>query len=121
MYRIKYLPPEGLQFDFIDKSSDIWAIGCILIDLFSSVENIHSLNLTLEEVNNGHDLKIFPTIPSDLHGFMRDIIVKCLDHNYESRIHISQLLEDWNIFFREFNNSKNKEAPLLESNEQSNL
>ncbi len=106
--RIRYLPPEGLQFDFIDKSCDIWSFGCILIDIFSKAEPIYKSRPSREEVFNGHDLKIYPNIPNDISGFIKDIINKCLERNYEIRINIEDLIESWNIFFEVYKKNLNK-------------
>jgi len=115
------LPPEGLQFDFIDRSSDIWSIGCVLIDIFSDIQPIYKNNLTREEVYNGHDLKIFPVIPGDINGFLKDIITKCLDRNYESRIQAEDLLENWNIFFSVFKNNENDIETVDRKDEEDNI
>lgn len=81
-----------------DLSYDIWSFGCILIDIFSDIEPIYKINATVIEVYNLHNLGIFPTIPSDIKGLIKDLIVKCLERNYEKRIHMKELIQNLEIF-----------------------
>jgi serine/threonine protein kinase len=95
--RIKYIPPEALEFLTEELNYDIWSFGCILIDIFSKEDPIFRQNRSLEELFKLHTINMFPVIPKDITGLLRDIIVKCLDRNYETRISINELMENLNI------------------------
>jgi hypothetical protein len=69
-----------------------------LIDIFSN-ESIIQLEFTPEEVYKLHNLKLFPFIPSDIVGLMRDITERCLERNHEKRIRIDELVYTINVYF----------------------
>jgi len=94
------MPPEALQFDFIDKSFDLWSFGCLLIDLFSQKQPIYKINPSREEIYAMHDNdnQAFPIIPSDIQGFLRDVISKCLERKYKDRISMVDLMKNMKIF-----------------------
>ena len=79
-----------------DLKNDIWSFGCIMIDLFSIENPIYKINITKKEIIES---KKFPIIPKDITGLLKDIISRCLDPNYETRISINELDNIMNIFF----------------------
>jgi serine/threonine protein kinase len=97
LVRYKYVPPEALLFLVEDISHDIWSFGCILIDLFSKEQPIFKQNLNFNELQKLYDNNLFPVIPNDVNGILRDIISKCLERNYQERITINELSENLNI------------------------
>jgi serine/threonine protein kinase len=107
-YRHKYSPPEMLgNSGILDIKIDIWSFGCILIDIFSKENPIYRINITKNEIISG---KKFPVIPKDITGLLRDIISRCLDTNYETRINIFELDNIMTVFFD--NNNKTNNAEL---------
>ena len=84
-HRIKYMPPESLLFLVEDLSFDVWSFGCILI-----LNPIYKLKVTYRDLCKLHDIDLFPVVPNDINGLMKDLIVKCLDRNYETRISIAE-------------------------------
>ena len=104
-YRSKYSPPEQLNnSSFMDIKNDIWSFGCILIDIFSKESPIYKMNISKKDIIDG---KKFPTIPNDINGLLRDIISRCLDSNYETRITINELDNIMNVFFEGSNRTIN--------------
>ena len=79
-----------------DLKNDIWSFGCIMIDLFSKENPIYKINITKKEIIES---KKFPIIPKDITGLPKDIISRCLDPNYETRISINELDNIMNVFF----------------------
>ena len=106
--RLKYVPPEAFLFLLEDISHDIWSFGCLLIDLFSKDHQIFKQNFTYDELSKLHNLNLYPDIPNDINGVLRDIITKCLDKNYQERITIAELSENLNILLDTLARSKHK-------------
>ena len=97
-YRPKYSPPETLNNSgMMDIKNDIWSFGCILIDIFSKENPIYKLNVTKKDILESKTK--FPSIPKDIIGLLRDVISRCLDPNYETRINIFELDGIMNVFF----------------------
>jgi serine/threonine protein kinase len=96
--RIKYMPPESLEFLVEEVNFDIWSYGCILIDIFSK-DPVYKLNMSPEEIYRMHSLNLFPTIPNDINGLLKDIITRCLDKNPGTRIAIEELMQNIKILF----------------------
>jgi len=95
-YRPKYSPPEQIcDSGVMDIKNDIWSFGCILIDIYSKLNPIYRINITKKEIIEN---KKFPTIPNDINGLLRDIISRCLDINYETRININELESIMSVF-----------------------
>lgn len=94
---MKYVPPESFEFLIEELNYDIWSFGCILIDIFSKEQPVYKLNLSQEELYKLHTINLFPSIPKDITGLLRDIILKCLDRNYETRINIHELMDNLNV------------------------
>ncbi len=105
--RNKYIPPETLQYLIEELCFDVWSFGCLLIDIFSKEQPLFRLNLSLEEVYKLHGMNLFPTIPNDINGLIKDIISRCLDRNHENRIKIEELMLNLNIYFDNFNSGIN--------------
>lgn len=98
-HRVKYMPPESLEFLIEELCFDIWSFGCLLIDIFSREMPIYKQNLSIEEIYKLHNINLFPVIPDDITGLLKDIISKCLDRNPDTRIKIDELMEHLNILF----------------------
>jgi serine/threonine protein kinase len=101
--RNKYKAPESLQYLIEELCYDVWSFGCLIIDIFSKEEPIFRLNLSLEEVYKLHNMNIFPNIPNDINGLLKDIVTRCLDRNHEKRIKIEELVLNMKIFFENYN------------------
>lgn len=90
----------------MDLKNDIWSFGCILIDIFSKENPIYKINITKNEIINS---KKFPVIPKDITGLTRDIVSRCLESNYESRININELDNIMIVFFDDYNKTNDQE------------
>ena len=66
--------------------------------IFSKLNPVYKTKVTLNELCKLHDIELFPVIPNDITGLMKDLIMKCLDRNYETRINIAELSKNLNIF-----------------------
>lgn len=98
--RNKYRAYESFIFLTEELPYDIWSFGCILIDLFSKKEPIYKLNLSEDEIRKMHDIEAFPLISDEISGFLREIILKCLERVPDKRITIEELKESLTIFLQ---------------------
>lgn len=104
-FRAKYSPPESLiNSGVMDIKNDIWSYGCILIDIYSKENPIFKISITKKEILES---KKFPIIPKDINGLIKDIISRCLDPNYDTRIDVNELLILMNVFLDNSNKSNN--------------
>lgn len=99
------MPPEALEFLVEELNFDIWSYGCILIDIFSK-DPLYKLNMSPEEIYKMHSLNLFPVIPNDINGLLKDIITRCLDKNPGTRITIEELMQNIKILFENIVHSK---------------
>ncbi len=96
--RNKYRAYESYIYLTEEIPYDIWSFGCILIDLFAKKEPIYKLNLTEDELRKMHEIEAFPIISEEISGFLREIILKCLERVPDRRITIDELSESLSIF-----------------------
>jgi serine/threonine protein kinase len=79
---------------------DIWSFGCILIDLFAQKEQVFKLKINEEELRKMHEIEAFPIVSDEISGFLREIVIKCLERDPEKRIKIDELQESIDIFLK---------------------
>jgi len=101
--RIKYSPPEYYKKRIDDYCYDIWSIGCYIIDIFCVEKNVFSYKINL---NNNNEVKNFlknvkegnfPVITNEMKKYpiIYNIVKKCLIFNYEERIKIDELYNEF--------------------------
>jgi len=98
--RNKYRAYESFIYLTEELPYDIWSFGCILIDLFCKRDPIYKLNLSEEEIRKMHEIEAFPMITDEITGFLREIILKCLERVPDRRIHIDELNESLSIYLQ---------------------
>ena len=98
--RNKYRPYESFLYLQDELPYDIWSFGCILIDLFAQKEQIFKQKINEEELRKMHEIEAFPIISDEISGFLREIVLKCLERDPEKRIKIDELQESLFIFLK---------------------
>jgi serine/threonine protein kinase len=83
---------------------DVWSFGCVLIDIFTQ-EPAWQLELSVEEICKLHSMKLFPFVPSDITGLLRDIVMRCLERNHDQRIKIDELTYTLGVYFESESNN----------------
>ncbi|KAK9903742.1 hypothetical protein M0R45_001007 [Rubus argutus] len=82
----RYCPPETVLSDIQGKPADIWALGCIVLEMLTG---------KLWPSKSGDDLSSWvsnPIIPSHLSEEAKDFLSKCLDINDSTRFTAERLL-----------------------------
>ena len=54
-----------------------------------------------------HEIEAFPIISDEFSGFLREIIVKCLERIPDKRIHIEELVESLSVFLQNISSKNN--------------
>jgi len=68
--------------------------------LFCKKESLYKLNLSEEEIRKMHEIEAFPIISDEITGFLKEIILKCLERVPDKRIQIDELVESLSIFLQ---------------------
>lgn len=105
---IKYYPPEKMNYLSEDLTSDIWSFGCLVIDLFSKLSPLYSLDIPETEIYSLHEMSMFPQIPNDIVGLIKDIVIGCTTVSTGERIKIEDLKANLDIFFINNNDSNSR-------------
>jgi len=87
--------PEMLLGGF-DGRADIWAFGCVLLELLSEEgpwgeRHFHTEEEVLLHLMTGHDA---PAIPAHASGALRALVARCLQRDPDQRPWARELLED---------------------------
>lgn len=98
--RNKYRAYESFTYLTEELPYDIWSFGCILLDLFCKKDPIYKLNLSEEEIRKMHEIEAFPIVTDEITGFLREIILKCLERVPDKRINIDELVESLSVFLQ---------------------
>jgi len=64
------------------------------------------LNSTEEDIRRMHEIEAFPIITDEITGFLKEIILKCLERIPERRITIDELNETLSIFLKNITGNK---------------
>ena len=102
----RYIPPEitGLQ-PKSGWSQDIWALGCILIELFIDYKNM-STNTIQTLYSKIYRTTHVPMIPKEIDEEFYLIIKKCFTIDPMKRIDIIEIIERFNKIFAKKNMSQ---------------
>lgn len=91
---ICYIAPEIITLEKKTLSSDIWSLGCILLEIMTGVkpwgENYNNIEFISNELKNGN----LPNIPENLSIAAVNFLKKLLVINYEIRSLASNLIND---------------------------
>lgn len=68
--------------------------------MFCKKESLYKLNLSEEEIRKMHEIEAFPIISDEITGFLKEIILKCLERVPDKRIQIDELVESLSIFLQ---------------------
>jgi len=104
----RYMSPERLRGQPYGKSSEVWSVGLVLLELVrggdgennSPLEDVSSV---IELVQTLEECKMSDFIPETTSDGLREILVGCLDHSPQNRIPASVLLSSPWFQFHEIN------------------
>lgn len=68
-----------------------------------------------------HEIEAFPIISDEISGFLREIVLKCLERDPEKRIKIDELQESLTIFLKSLTDDSKEKVDQKELYPESNL
>lgn len=96
--RLPYMPPEYIE-GVEDMAYDIWSFGCILLDIFSDLQNVNTeIKKKKEEIKEDIINGNYPYISPKMSPIVASLIMKCLNKKYEERIKIEELEKEYKLF-----------------------
>lgn len=92
---IPYMAPELLRETQLSRKSDIWSIGCSVLELVTEKEPWHEKNFdnyfaAILEIGTQ---PVTPTVPDELSEDVKDFIQRCLKRDPNERPSAEELLE----------------------------
>ena len=103
------MAPEVLSRQPVGRRSDIWSLGCTLIELASAQHPWHGIRDVVHLIQK-LEMRELPEIPETLSDVAKDFIRQCLVYDKERRPTASQLLS--HPFVADISN-KNKQATTV--------
>lgn len=98
----RYMAPELFdEKSKITEKIDIWALGCIFIEIFGGglpYEGCNSLPQLTRIMLEG---KKIPKVPSNMSKSMRALVISCLDFNHVMRPTAKQIFDQLKVIMRE--------------------
>ena len=96
-----YMSPEQIKgVENIDRRSDVFSLGVVMYQLFSSVKPFNAkttIEIYYNTINNSPDKlgKILPAFPKDLQIIIETCLHKKRSDRYQSTLSLKQDLENW--------------------------
>jgi len=88
----RYMSPERLRGKPYTKSSDVWSVGLVLLEIARGDSPFEDVSSVVELVQTLDECEMSEFIPEATSDGLRDILLGCLDHSPQKRIPASILL-----------------------------
>lgn len=88
----RYMSPERLRGGTYKRSSDVWSVGLVLLELVRGVSPFEDITSVVELVQTLEECRMNDFIPELTSDDLREILVGCFDHCPHKRIPASILL-----------------------------
>lgn len=86
-----WMAPEIILLDGATSKSDIWSVGCTIVELVTGYPPYHELEQMPALYRVVHDLH--PPLPLGISPYLRDFLLSCFQKDPEKRSSAQQLLE----------------------------
>ena len=97
--RLLYMPPEYIEGEVEDMAYDIWSFGCMLLDIFSDLQNVNTeIKKKKDEIKQDIINGDYPYISSKISPIAGSVIMKCLNKKYDEIIKIEELEKEYKLF-----------------------
>lgn len=106
---ICYLSPEYISFQTKSSKSDIWALGCILLEMLTNEKPWRNNSRNLAFIKDALANRRVPEIPKNLSEICKNFIRKMLEINETQRVSLEELLQHPFIRVKEFEEEKSVE------------
>jgi serine/threonine protein kinase len=87
---LRYTPPENIENINTSPINNIWMLGCLFIELFST--NRVWEGFTNDEIIKNLKSQIIPKIPNDFPQQCWGIVCECLNPYFQARSDIKEIL-----------------------------
>mmetsp|Transcript_28536 Transcript_28536/g.61327 ORF Transcript_28536/g.61327 Transcript_28536/m.61327 type:complete len:141 (-) Transcript_28536:239-661(-) len=88
----RYMSPERLRGKPYAKSSDIWSLGLVLLEIARGDSPFEDITSVIELVQTLDECKMSEFIPETTSHGLREILLGCLDHSPQNRMPATILL-----------------------------
>lgn len=89
-----YLAPEILLYEAKSLKSDIWSLGCLIIELISNKPAWGSDSTNIKYIMDALRKKQRPRYPENISDGLKEFLDKCLEINEKKRLSAEELLAD---------------------------
>ena len=99
-----YLAPEILLYEAKSLKSDIWSLGCLIIELISNKPAWGSESTNIKYIMDALRKKQRPRYPENISDNLKEFLDKCLEINEKKRLSAEELLADKFLSEEKINN-----------------
>jgi serine/threonine protein kinase len=89
---IKWMAPEAIGEQLYSEATDVWAFGCVLLELVSGREPFAGMPL-VDVAVNVRDTKKHAEIPADTAPWLKELMQQCWRPQPKDRPHFSGIVE----------------------------
>ncbi|KAA6400921.1 MAG: putative serine/threonine-protein kinase Nek3 [Streblomastix strix] len=106
-----YQPPEAHEQNQMTEASDIWALGVIVVEMFTGVHPFQgrTLDETVANIKNGR----FKPLPDYIQGELKEIIIGMINVDSQKRPTVQKLLDSGFMSILALINTKEEEQERL--------
>lgn len=87
-----WMAPESVRYLEYTRFSDIWSLGCLVIEMFTGLPPWSECSNTMAVLFQLYNINRTPSLPSSMSRYCKDFVVKCLKINPRERANVHDLL-----------------------------
>ena len=111
-----WMAPEVAKSQPSSRFSDIWSIGCWIIEMFEGKPLFYEFSNAFSVINHLCNLKDSPKIPENMSENLKQFVKKCLVIDPKKRFNVYQLKR--HPFLKEDSNGDNKNYEFVTENKK---
>ncbi|KAL3826308.1 hypothetical protein ACHAXA_004626 [Cyclostephanos tholiformis] len=99
----RYMSPERLRGETYTRSSDVWSVGLLLLEVVRGDSPFEDISSVFELVQTLDECPMSEFVPDSTSVGLREILMGCLDHSPNKRIPAATLLSSPWFQFHDIN------------------